>query len=247
MARVWCTDRVGIHSASAPVAISAGLGSSEPPFASFNLGLKVGDDPVNVLGNRERLVQATGLDEIRFMDQIHSALMVEIDADVGEEKCDGIFLIKDGWNEKVGLAVQVADCVPLIITGASVIAAIHIGRDGLIDGMTEAALDTLERFTKLDELEALIGPSICGNCYPNSEEVFNRCTNRYPATSFDARERKLDVAAGVISLLESRGLHWGWFSGKRECVSCDDRYFSYRRASNQGNGATGRQAMVVGW
>lgn len=247
MARIWCTDRTGIHPASDGVKHPGKLGSSRSPYDSLNLGLKVGDDRNLVISNRRELSEALGLLRIRFMDQIHSALMVNVAQEIDEPECDGIFLIKDDWNLGVGLAVQVADCVPVIITSENLIAAIHIGRDGLIAGMTESALDALAVRVEPNSLHAVIGPSICGDCYPNSSEMFARCTSRYPATSHSSDQSKLDVAAGVISILEDRGVSWNWFGGARECVSCDDRYYSYRRASTAGDGLTGRQAMVVSW
>jgi copper oxidase (laccase) domain-containing protein len=247
MARIWCTNRFGVHAASSSLLGDGKLGSSTAPYDDCNLGLKVGDDRDLVLANRRQLVAAIGVDEIYFMDQIHSAVMVKADQSSREALCDGIYLMREEWNENLALAVQAADCVPLIITSDSLIAAVHVGRDGFIAGMTEAALDAIACQINLASAKALIGPSICGDCYPNSVEIFELCQARYPSSVYSANLRKIDVASGLISVLESRGLRWEWFGGVRECVSCDDSYFSYRRASQSGDGATGRQAMVVGW
>src|SRR5256885_1172215 len=48
-------------------------GVSRGPYASFNLGDHVGDDPAAVAANRARLVEATGVDAVVWMEQTHSA------------------------------------------------------------------------------------------------------------------------------------------------------------------------------
>jgi len=221
MARIWCTNRSGFHPASAAFQGPRQFGISLPPYDALNLGLKVGDDRDHVMANRSALSAACELAEIRFMDQVHSDRMVEGEVDGSAESCDGIFIRRDSWNDRVGLAVQAADCVPLVLSSENVIAAVHVGRVGLVKGMTESALAA---------------------CYPLSEETYLAAAERYPKSIFSEMEQKIDVAAGVISILESREIEWSWFGGARECVSCDGDYYSYRR-----DRVTGRQAMVVAW
>lgn len=264
MVRIWCTNRHGIDPASSSItARNQRFGTSAAPFESFNLGSKVGDDPAAVLENRMTLARTCGLDRIIFMDQIHSAqiLLAEefvagthlvyengrdtvtgsaLDRDA--PRCDGVFLTKEFAPLNLGLAVQVADCVPLILGSDEVIAAVHIGREGLLRGMTEAALDAVASRVAMDSLQATIGPSICGDCYPLSPDLFARCAERYPASIHSVAESKIDVAAAVISILQERGVRWQWFGGERECVYTDSNYYSYRR-----DRSTGRQAMVVAW
>lgn len=238
------SHRHGLHpDSSKPSKLDLdGLPSAESsPYGRLNLGLKVGDDRDQVLINRKALARACGLDSIIFMDQVHSNLMMEA-GEGSESSCDGIFLEFDTRRGSVGLGVQVADCVPLVLTHPEVIAAVHIGREGLVKGMTEAAIARLSSLVDLSEVEAVIGPSICGGCYPLSEEFFKECASSHPASIFDPLEYKVDVAAGVTAILEASGIGWRWFSSYRECVSCDPTYFSYRR-----DGVTGRQAMVVSW
>jgi copper oxidase (laccase) domain-containing protein len=267
MARVWCTNRSGFHPASAPLEFLGSrrpIGFSEPPYDRLNLGLKVGDTKESVLSNRNVVREAIGLKEILYMDQVHSARMVRLNSvpkpdqqsaeiSLDGERCDGIFLfepdqsIDQAVRANIGLAVQVADCVPLIIVAENLMAAVHIGRDGLLAGMTESALDAISAHVALTSLRAFIGPSICGDCYPNRLEVFHAVSSKYPTTVWSEQDRKLDVAAGVISILEGRGITWSWFGESRECVSCDDSFFSYRRSNRSGSGNTGRQAMIVAW
>ena len=243
MARIWVTNRFGLHPASLGTSpgTESSFGESLPPYDRLNLGLKVGDDPERVSANRVALAHACGLDEVIFMDQIHSNLMLDA-RDGAESKCDGIYLAKSSMGDRMGLGVQVADCVPLVLTHSKVIAAVHIGREGLVKGMTEVAIEKVATMADLDQLEAVIGPSICGDCYPLSREIFQECADRYPNSVFDESEFKVDVASAVASILESKGIAWHYSAGERECVSCDRKYFSYRREK-----VTGRQAMIVSW
>ena len=238
------TNRHGLHpDSSQPSQLDSHAlhADASSPYGRLNLGLKVGDDPDQVLRNRKILAEVCGLDSIIFMDQVHSNRIVEA-GEANESPCDGIFLERETHQGRLGLGVQVADCVPLVLTHPTVIAAVHIGREGLVKGMTEAAITKLGSIVDLSQVEAVIGPSICGDCYPLSEEVFKECVERYPSCVFDPHEYKVDVAAGVTSILEASGITWRWFSGRRECVSCDPTYFSYRR-----DVVTGRQAMIVSW
>lgn len=221
------------------------FGLSEGPFQSLNLGLKVGDQAEVVQSNRKELAAVIGLSRLRFMDQIHSSICeVVTDPSMAEKSVDGMVMARERQSnemaESVGLVVQVADCVPLILESENAIGAVHVGREGLIKGMTESAISKMREASDHDKISATIGPSICGNCYPLSAELYHACTVKYPASNFDESSFKVDVAAAVRSILENEEISCTWFAGQRECVSCDSDYFSYRR-----DGITGRQAMVV--
>ena len=63
------------HAARRPVRMvftSRAGGASSSPYDSFNLGDHVGDDPAAVAANRERLRRATGLEDIVWMEQLHT-------------------------------------------------------------------------------------------------------------------------------------------------------------------------------
>jgi len=237
MARVWMTQRSGLH----PLSGGEDLGVSDGPFRSLNLGRKVGDERTLVETNRSELAGALGLERIRFMDQVHSAFCeVVTDLDGVESAVDGIILKRGELSQSTGVAVQVADCVPVVVESNEAIMAIHIGREGLLKGITEKAFDQFFEMVGDSSPRAHIGPSICGGCYALSSEIYEKVVEGYPATNFSHSEKKVDVAAGVLSILDKREISWQWFGGERECVSCDPRFFSYRR-----DVTTGRQAMVI--
>ena len=117
-----------------PAGVVAGItqrsgGVSAPPWDSLNLGDHVGDNPIHVQANRERLADAIGMRPV-FLRQVHGNAVLHLQANTP----DG--LAADAcWTDQPGLActVLVADCLPLLLAapdGASV-AAVHAGWRGL--------------------------------------------------------------------------------------------------------------------
>ena len=80
----------------------------------------------------------------------------------------------------IGLAVTVADCVPVFIAHPSgATALLHAGWRGTAAGILGVALREL-RIAGLDltELRVHLGPSICGSCYEVSPTVYQTLTGR---------------------------------------------------------------------
>ena len=134
-----------------------------------------------------------------------------------------------------GMAVTVADCVPVFIAHPSgAVAALHSGWRGTAARITERAIEQLGSLGfPAAELRVHCGPAICGRCYEVSADVYARLTGRDPdkPTTVDLRAliadhaRALGVREITISPL---------------CTRCDnDRFFSHRA------GDEGRQLGVV--
>jgi polyphenol oxidase len=89
------------------------------------------------------------------------------------------------------IAIQTADCVPLLIadrrTGA--VAAAHAGWRGLAAGVPAVAVDALCRHfgSRSADLVAAAGPSIGACCYEVGPEVFERFTSTHPPGAAVAR------------------------------------------------------------
>ncbi|MCS6811656.1 MAG: peptidoglycan editing factor PgeF, partial [Tepidimonas sp.] len=117
-----------------------GGGVSAGPWASLNLGDHVGDDPVAVASNRQRLVAALGVRPV-YLRQVHG---IEVVA-VGPDTPDG--LTADAcYTDTPGVActVLVADCLPILLATAEggSVAAVHAGWRGLSAGVLEALVAT---------------------------------------------------------------------------------------------------------
>ena len=84
---------------------------------------------------------------------------------------DGDGLVTDRPGH--GALVWTADCVPVLIAGADVVAAVHSGWRGSAADVVGAAVGVLEKTfgAAPRTLHAALGPSVCGRCYRVGPEV----------------------------------------------------------------------------
>jgi YfiH family protein len=208
-------------------------GVSTGAFSSLNLALHVGDDPVLVHENREILGSQVGLHQ--FMEQVHGNRTVIIEA-VTEEPPTADALVTG--IPGVALAVMVADCIPLLLTSKVAVAAVHVGRKGLVNDVALNAISAM-REIGAREISAIMGPSICGRCYEVSEEIFAEVTALHLAAAAKTLSGaySLDLPAALEKVLLAEGIT---VSFENSCTAEDRNLFSYRR-----DGVTGRQAGIV--
>ena len=208
-------------------------GVSTGAFSSLNLALHVGDDSARVLENRRILGQEVG--EHQYMDQVHGNRVVIIEA-VSDEHPTADALVTG--IPGVALAVMVADCIPLLLTSKVAVAAVHVGRKGLMNSVALGAIAAM-REIGATQISAVIGPSICGRCYEVSQEIFDEVTAVHPAAAVTTPKGtpSLDLPAALEKVLLAEGVS---ISFDRGCTVEDPTFFSYRR-----DGATGRQAGIV--
>ena len=208
-------------------------GVSHGAFASLNLGLHVGDDEANVLRNRE--IVSTSFGPVQYMNQVHGDRIAIIE-EVTEEAPTADALVTG--IPGVALAVMVADCIPLLLRSEECVAAVHVGRKGLVNEVTRKTL-SLMREMGAQQITAIVGPSICGACYEVSEEIFNEVVGAHPvaASSTSAGTRALDLPAALEAVLREEKIA---IITEFECTLESNDLFSYRR-----DGITGRQAGVI--
>lgn len=158
-----------------------GGGVSTGPYASLNLSLHVGDDPDLVIDNRRRAAAALGLalDDMVFCLQTHGRNVTVVgDADRGR----GIVSLDDAVpgdavvtaTPGLGLAVMVADCVPLVLyhPAAHVVAAVHAGWRGTVVRVAAAAVEAMTALgADPAGVVAGIGPAIVADRYQVGDEV----------------------------------------------------------------------------
>ncbi len=216
-------------------------GVSAPPFHALNLGGRR-DDPAAVEANRTAVAGALGLprDRLLFMDQCHGAEVARADGpwDQGAPAVDAVVTAR----EDLGLAALAADCVPVLLADpvAGVVAAVHAGRPGMVAGVVVRAVDALvDAGADPAHTVAVVGPSVCGRCYEVPEGMRAEAAAVSPpsATVSWTGTPAIDVAAGVVDQLSSRGVQVTWVRG---CTRESPDLFSYRR-----DGVTGRFAGIV--
>ena len=154
-------------------------GFSTGAFASLNLGTHVGDDLNQVLANREILSRNYG--PIQFMNQVHGDRIAIIEEVTDETpSVDALVTGIPGIN----LAVLVADCAPLLLKSKEAVAAVHVGRAGLVNGITLKVLEVMREMGSVD-ISATIGPAICGRCYEVSSELCEEVSRKFPKSNVD--------------------------------------------------------------
>ena len=206
-------------------------GVSKSPFDSANLGLHVGDDPFDVATNRVTLETQIGM-PIVFMNQIHGDTLVLVEDNNVRPTCDALITT----HHRLAIAVMVADCIPLLLKSDVAVAAVHVGRKGLMNGIARKTIDAM-RDLGAEVIHSYIGPNICGGCYEVGADIFEEITQKYPAANSTNRTGKntLDLVAGLKQDLKDTVQ-----LDLSSCVLEDKNSFSYRR-----DGTTGRQAGVI--
>jgi hypothetical protein len=134
---------------------------------------------------------------------------------------------------------MVADCIPLLLTSTEAVAAVHVGRRGLMNGV---AFKTVELMREMGarKIRAVLGPAICGRCYEVSQEVHDEVVALHPLASTHTASGTpaLDLPKALKASLASDGL--SEISDLQICTVESADYFSYRR-----DGLTGRQVGLV--
>jgi YfiH family protein len=224
-------------------------GVSEGPFATLNLGLRVGDRDDAVLENVRRVRDALGLaqDEPRRVRQVHGTVLVDAAEGIAAADAGAAWAAADGFLVRRGdpwVAVSIADCAPVAVVSSdgSQGALLHSGWRGTADGIGVRAVEALRRRgIPPSELHVVVGPCIHSCCYPVGSEVAARfptfLLKPHPSGRF-----ALDLPGAVLAGLAGAGVPRHRAVAARECTAClPDCYFSHRRDS----GRTGRHWALL--
>ncbi|NKD55337.1 MULTISPECIES: peptidoglycan editing factor PgeF [unclassified Haematospirillum] len=229
-------------------------GVSEGPFASLNVSLSVGDDPVRVLANRARVAGAFDLspDRLVLASQNHTAHAVVVEAPF----LDGAIPVADALvtaSPGMAVAVLTADCAPVLLADgvAGVVAAAHAGWRGAVGGILDSTVRKMVALgAKPGRIAAAIGPCIAQRSYEVGpdfpEHILSRDPDddRFLAPSRRAGHFLFDLPGYVARQLARLDV------GTIMPTPCDtfreeDRFFSHRRATLREEGPVGRQISVI--
>lgn len=216
-------------------------GVSIAPYASFNLGAHVGDDPRAVQENRQRLYERARLPATpRWLTQVHGTDVIEADTAGDGVRADGAYTN----TPEIVCAVLAADCLPIFVCdqAGTEVALLHAGWRGLAGGVIEAGLRKFR--APASELLAWLGPAIGASAYEVGADVRDAfvARDRAAAEAFApkaAGKWTLDLYRAARDRLEKWGVRE--ICGGGHCtVSEPELFFSYRR-----DGATGRMASLI--
>lgn len=208
-------------------------GFSHGDFSSWNLASHVGDDPADVERNREKLRERVG--DFAVMSQVHGDTVLMIDQIPAQVQVADALITA---NSEIALVVLVADCIPLLLRSEKLVAAVHVGRAGLLNSI---AVKTVAMMSALGATQIMgsIGPAICGKCYEVPQELHDEVIAMHPLARSTTRSGTpaLDLPKALIAALAEVDVPVGVSAG---CTLEDQNSFSYRR-----NQITGRQAGVI--
>ena len=218
-------------------------GAALPRQESFNLAAGVGDEVEAVRANRSEVAAAAGLapGELIWMSQVHGTVVAEISGPVS-----GPIAGTDGMVSTVrgiGLAVLVADCVPLLVSDpvAGVIGAAHAGRLGAAGGIARTLIGRMvDLGAHPEDMEVLVGPAICGRCYEVPAAMRDDVEAHLPGSACVTVDGTpgLDLRAGLVRQLRELGVRTVEVDPR--CTREDPDLFSHRRSA-----PTGRFAAVI--
>ena len=219
-------------------------GVSRGVYSSLNLGDHVGDEPIAVAGNRA-LVSARTNARPLWLKQVHGTRVVDAaacrDADPG-----GVPEADAAMTRQVGVActVMTADCLPVLFCdrAGTVVAAAHAGWRGLLDGVLEATIASMD--APGNELIAYLGPAIGPLAFEVGEEVRSAFVTVSDAAASSFRPGQggkwlADIYQLARQRLAAQGVAQVY--GGNYCTVTDAaHFFSYRR-----DGQTGRMASLI--
>lgn len=184
---------------------------------------------------------------VRWGEQVHGRVIASLAADHGRPfqgaacvgRCDALISADKG----VGLVVWSADCVPILLIGGGVVAAVHSGWRGAVADIGGAVVRRfgVEYGVRPRNLRANLGPAISGPRYEVSQEVIDSLG------AFDLDEGRwrsgsqVDLRGFLAARFEDLGLDPGAIRTVGPCSASTPELASYRRDGLE----AGRQWSMV--
>lgn len=186
---------------------------------------------------------------IYYLDQTHSGKVVYLGEGMNlRDLGQGDALVTD--RKDIYIGVRTADCIPLLVFDPEreVVAAIHAGYRGLLNGIIQNTLRLMTESLKCnpDDLWVALGPSISVENYEVDEslvfEFEKNFGNRFAYRTDLGTKPHLDCKETARLILESCGVDMLHFQDMKLCTfDRDDLFHSFRREKG-----TGRQFNCIG-
>lgn len=220
-------------------------GMSQDAYSGLNLGMHVQDEPATVLQNRQQLSVTAGLpNPPHWLNQIHSTEVFAINTPESQPEPPSADASYTRLQNQVCI-VMTADCLPLLVCdkAGTVVAAIHAGWRGLLDGIIENTLKQMQ--VPPAELLVWLGPAICQSNFEVGDEVRAAFVAHEPQaiSAFKSHGDKwlADLYALARLRLSAVGVNVADVYGGHFCTyQQNELFYSYRRDHN-----TGRQASLI--
>ncbi len=210
-------------------------GLSKGIYKSANFSTNVGEDGRLVNSNIIQLKNQLNLDNISFMNQTHSNIILEASSHDNILNCDGIYSV----DKMASCAVLTADCIPILVTekDATLIGCIHAGWKGLKSKIIENFFEKHSTI-KREDFRVLLGPCISMERYTVNDDVFmhlSKYSKRFikkTSTSY-----LMDLRHIAYDILSDLGISDVTISN---ACTYNDEFYSYRK-----NKVTGRFISLI--
>jgi len=167
------------------------------------------------------------------MHQVHGNDVQVLDGNA--PRCDGLLTDEGG----VGVVVQSADCVPLLLWASKVkvVAAVHAGWRGTLARIAPLVVSRLNEVygASVEEIHVAIGPAIRVCCYEVGDEVISAFAEGGMDVDRISRpgprgRRHLDLVEENRAEIVASGIAAERVYDSGLCTFCEnDRFYSFRR------------------
>jgi polyphenol oxidase len=221
----------------------------------LNLSCVPWDLPELVAENRRRFLDAAGLHgtHLATISQVHSDRIHIIENNTGQWNASATGDALVSRVRGTVLAVQVADCFPILVadpeTGTA--AAIHAGWRGTRSRILAKTVAAMKRSAGSEpaSLRVAIGAGIRACCFEVGAEVVAQFHHEYPTGALASRHPQhegkflLDLPAALRYQAEEAGIKSDTVFDLGLCTCCNsDEFFSYRREGDR----SGRMMGLIG-
>jgi polyphenol oxidase len=222
-------------------------------YASFNLGIRGGDDPQHVEHNRLKLLEVLPQSPV-WLNQVHGTEVHHLSFDLDHRnqsipdatnplqspQADAV------WTEcpNTVCAVLTADCLPVLFCDrkGTRVAAAHAGWKGLLHGVLERTVEALQ--CPPEDILTWMGPAITQTAFevgPEVKEAFVFAQAQAEQAFVPGKGDRWHADLYALARMRLAALGLNQVFGQPLCTYSDsERFYSFRR-----DGATGRMATLI--
>lgn len=146
------------------------------PYSGFNVCHYTGDDPAHIAECRDSISRHFGIPTERMITprQTHSSNVLTLTSlPVSSDELENIDAVVTNLTDII-IGVNTADCVPVVLADpiAGIAGVAHAGWRGAVGGVVEATINIMIALgSDTANIRAVMGPSICAECFEVGEEV----------------------------------------------------------------------------
>ena len=165
-----------------------------------------------------------GFKDFAYLRQIHSSKVIDVKGEVKGIEGDALFT----FERDILLCIFTADCIPVYVLGDKFAGIIHAGWRGFVNGIFENFFKKIkDKGVKPEKLTAIVGVSICGNCYEVGKEVGEKFPEKFLRKHND--KFLLDLKSYAYEKLVLNGIDKKNIEISQYCTKHHSYFHSYRR------------------